>query len=363
MASSGDTHDPKGAFSEEEARRAISELALTQSPGDTSDDAVEDDAQLFPPLTAHEVKCCAFSSWYPEFSKLTFKSEIIHPLEQSFIDYLLSDGLYVPEQSKMEYHGELEDFGSSDGSDWEEQENEVEEVDLADISKEIEQHIAKLGGAVFPRMAWSAPTDASWVTTTGTLKCTLPTDIFWLLKSSDKISHDLSHESYPISGPLQAEPELVLRQWANLYPSMMFRCFVRDHKLIAISQVDVQFHKFLEEMKLEIESKIEAFFNQHISKFPLASFCFDAYVARTVDRVMVVDFEPWSHVVDSCLYEWRELIRADEFLGLRLFPEGVNPIGHFTSKYSTNRFPIEVTADAYHNSIASLIEKMQHETT
>ncbi|KAJ2455635.1 hypothetical protein EV183_000734 [Coemansia sp. RSA 2336] len=361
MASSGDTHDTKCAFSEEEARRAISELALTQPPDDTSEE--EDDAQLFPPLTTHEVQCCAFSSWYPEFSKLTFKSEIIRPLQQSFVDYLLSDGLYVPDQSKVEYHGELEEFGSSDGSDWEEQEDEVEAVDLADISKEIEQRIAKLGGSVFPRMAWSAPTDASWVTTTGTLKCTLPTDIFWLLKSSDKISHDLSHKSYPLSDALQAEPELVLRQWANLYPSMMFRCFVRDHKLIAISQVDVQFHKFLEEMKLEIEGKIEAFFNEHICKFPLASFCFDAYVARTVDRVMVVDFEPWSHAVDSCLYEWRELVRADEPLGLRLFPEGVNPIGHFTSKYSTNRFPIEVTADAYHNSIASLIEKIQHETT
>ncbi|KAJ2338472.1 hypothetical protein GGF43_006869, partial [Coemansia sp. RSA 2618] len=181
--------------------------------------------------------------------------------------------------------------------------------------------------------------------------------------SSNKVAQDLTNERYPTPDTPSVAPSLVLRAWANLHPSMVFRCFVRNHKLVAVSQVDVQHHRFLDEMSEEIEQRMCDFFAAHVGRlFPSPDFCYDAYIARSVDRVLVVDFEPWSHVVDSCLFEWRELVAAPGFLGLRLFPEGVNPLGHFSAKYSTSRFPVEMTADAYHASVATLIEKMQAES-
>ncbi|KAJ2664297.1 hypothetical protein IW148_002121 [Coemansia sp. RSA 1199] len=359
-----------GMYTEEEARTAISALALANNQGaepvtDNQGEAVddEDDSLLFAPLTQSEVDNCAFSSWYPNFSRVTFKSEIIRPLDPEFIKYLLSDGVFVPGQKPMEYHGELEEFGSSNGSDWSDSDDDNDGNVIEDISSttaEISRRIELLGGSAFPRTTWSAPTDADWASNTGTLQCKTPQDVYWLLKASNKIAKDLTHERY--SGqPATAEPELVLREWANLHPSMVFRCFVRNNVLVGISQVDVQFHKFLNEMSSDIELKLTKFFAAHATKFLSSSFCYDVYVARTVDRVLVMDFEPWSHDVDSCLFEWRELCTTTEFLGLRLFPEGVNPLGHFSAKYSSSRFPIEMTADAYHASVATIIERMKAE--
>ncbi|PIA17061.1 D123-domain-containing protein [Coemansia reversa NRRL 1564] len=353
-------------YAADDARAAISELTAAR-PVESED--TEDIEHLFAPLTKEEAINCMFSSWYPQFRSVTFKSEIIKPLEQTFIDYLLADGVFVPEQTTTQYHGELEEFGGSESndSDWDDDDSSTHnDYNLESTSSEIRHRIERLGGGeVFPRMNWCAPTDASWVATTGTLRCRTAADIYWLLKSSDKVTQDLDTGRYLSKERLGTiEPELVLRKWGNLAPSMMFRCFVKGRQLLAVSQVDYQHHEFLDEMSNDILAKLVDFFTKHVtSQFPSENYCFDAYIAQT-GTVYVVDFEPWTHSVDSCLFEWRELVNAKvtEFLGLRLFPDGVNPLGHFSAKYSTNRFPVEMTADAYRTSVATLIEKMKKET-
>lgn len=76
-----------------------------------------------------------------------------------------------------------------------------------------------------------------------TLKCFSPSEVYLLLKGSDKIARDLIN---PIASNFTKEdnisdiedpnfnitPELILRQWGNLVPSMEFRCFVKNNKLI-----------------------------------------------------------------------------------------------------------------------------------
>ena len=109
------------------------------------------------------------------------------------------------------------------------------------MEREIAQAIEDLGGEVFPKLNWSSPRDASWITTTNTLKCHHASDIFLLLKSSDFVAHDLAHAYEDCSDEVEGQkgvrqrPEtvqLVLRKWFDLAPSMEFRCFVRDNKLI-----------------------------------------------------------------------------------------------------------------------------------
>lgn|SRR6185312_14339643 len=82
--------------------------------------------------------------------------------------------------------------------------------------------------------------DATWISTTNTLKCNSPSDIFLLLKSSDFIAHDLDHafeecyyESEDVSRKLPSDEfELVLRKWYDVAPSMEFRCFVKDNEIV-----------------------------------------------------------------------------------------------------------------------------------
>lgn len=39
--------------------------------------------------------------------------------------------------------------------------------------------IVELGGAVAPRLNWSSPTDALWLSSSNTLKCTNPDEVGW----------------------------------------------------------------------------------------------------------------------------------------------------------------------------------------
>ena len=86
----------------------------------------------------------------------------------------------------------------------------------------ISTAIARLGGAVFPKLNWSSPKvgitvcthvtetawcswcivheywvnwwcwqDAAWITLNGSLKCTCPREIYLLMKSSSFLGHDL----------------------------------------------------------------------------------------------------------------------------------------------------------------------------
>ena len=113
----------------------------------------------------------------------------------------------------------------------------------------------------------------------GTLKCSSPSDIFLLLKSSDFIAHDLSHAfdscsvhdgeiDIPAEQPQQFD--LILRKWYDLHPSMEFRCFVRNRELVGICQRDYRnYYSFLFELQDILEEKICDFFEDSIQgKFP-----------------------------------------------------------------------------------------------
>ncbi len=57
-------------------------------------------SSTFPTLSCLDILKFQFSSWYPEFKRVTMKSTVIRPLSVEFKDYLLADGIYVPEGSE-----------------------------------------------------------------------------------------------------------------------------------------------------------------------------------------------------------------------------------------------------------------------
>jgi hypothetical protein len=62
----------------------------------TAVDPPEETTDDFPPLTKADVLACVFSAWYPALRKVSPKASIIKPLEDSFIDYLESDRVFIP---------------------------------------------------------------------------------------------------------------------------------------------------------------------------------------------------------------------------------------------------------------------------
>ncbi|KAK7823900.1 hypothetical protein U0070_020571, partial [Myodes glareolus] len=61
------------------------------------------------------------------------------------------------------------------------------------------------------------------------------------------------------------EYELVLRKWCELIPGAEFRCFVKENKLIGISQRDyTQYYDHISKQKEEIRRCIQDFFTEHI---------------------------------------------------------------------------------------------------
>ena len=192
----------------------------------------------------------------------------------------------------------------------------------------IKATIAELGGKVVPKLNWSAPKDATWISATNSMECRTPNDVYLLLKSSDFVTHDLEHwDDDTVEEPSNGDGKfndkskdveevpyhLVLRKYILLNPSVEFRCFVRRRRLIALCQRDLNHFDFLFRMEDKLRDTIQAFFDEKLKEsFPDESFVFDVYVPPPHDRVWLIDFNPWAQRTDPLLFSWLELLTMPE---------------------------------------------------
>ena len=271
----------------------------------SSDSGLQPLRQLpFPPLARSHVLNCSFHSWYPGLRSVTPKARLI-PLSDAFADYLRADGIVLPPE-----HQTTADDDSGIYSDSEEEEDPSAQWE--DIHTRIRDTIAELGGKVVPKLNWSAPKDATFMSATNDMVCRSPNDIYLLLKSSDFITHDLEHAfDGCIDEPSPAIPyHLVLRKAFNLNPALEFRCFVRDKTLLAISQREMNYFSFLFNLRPSLLVRIRAFLNDHLlPNFPDKSFVFDVYMPPPHDRVWLIDINPWAPRTDTLLFSWLELLQ------------------------------------------------------
>jgi hypothetical protein len=288
-----------------------------------------------------EVLACQCSSWYPTFSNLsqgkrknvTISSIILTDLPDDFQDYLLSDGLRLPlDATRLSSCAPPEsshddDAWSSDDDDNDDNLSECstppKQFSFPVLNQQLEQAITKFGGAVLPKLNWSAPKDATWVHG-GSLKCTTPGDIYLLLKSSDFCLHDVLHalddcpDNHNNDNKEEAslpKMQLVLRKWCHFHPSMEFRCFVRHDDLLAISQRNhTQHYPHLSQDLAWMTTKLLDFFYdtiQHVfAKDEVHNYVVDMYIDQK-QRVWLVDFNVWGKSTDSLLFEWSELTTLD----------------------------------------------------
>ncbi|XP_067324973.1 translation initiation factor eIF2 assembly protein isoform X4 [Anolis sagrei] len=237
-------------------------------------------------MKKEQVLKCQFSSWYPHFKSQTIRSIII-PLPQNVKDYLLDDGTLVVsgrEDPPTCFQGDNN-------------EDETEEIQWSD-----DENTTTL-------------TDAYWIAMNSSLKCKCLSDIFLLFKSSDFITRDFTQPFIHCdddSPDPSFEYELVLRKWCELIPGAEFRCFVKENKLIGISQRDyTQYYEYISKQKEEICRCVQEFFKKHIQyTFFDEDFVFDVY-RDSVGRVWLIDFNPFGEVTDSLLFTWEELMSGN----------------------------------------------------
>ena len=250
---------------------------------------------------------------------MTPKARLI-PLPPAFLEYLRSDGIVLPPEDGDTGNWSDNDsgiFSGADNNDGEEEEAQDPSAAWRDTHEAIENTIEELGGTVAPKLNWSAPKDATWIAATNSMECRTPNDIYLLLKSSDFVTHDLAH-AFDDTADQTTTPDpdisfhLILRKWVTLNPSVEFRCFVRNRRLIALCQRDLNHFDFLFGMEDKLRDKIQAFFDSKLrDTFPDPNFTFDVYVPPPHDKVWVVDFNPWAVRTDPLLFSWLELLTLE----------------------------------------------------
>ncbi|KAI5440996.1 hypothetical protein KIW84_010453 [Lathyrus oleraceus] len=273
-----------------------------------------------PNMKEEEVNCCQIQEWYPNFKSVSIKT-LIHQLPEPFVEYLLDDSgpFLLPASvlnedalpNRIRNPDDEEDFQVSEGSD-DEAEESPPPPSFPELELKVKESIESLGGAVFPKLNWSAPKDSAWISTSGTLRCTTFSEIALLFRASDSLVHDLCHAYDSCHDKRTSRPQhffLALRKWyPSLKPDMEFRCFVQNQKLVGVSQREVTtFYPVLLEKKNDIMLVIHAFFNNHVrGKFGLENYTFDVYITND-ERVKIVDFNPWGGFTLSLLFTWDEL--------------------------------------------------------
>lgn len=273
----------------------------------------------FPPITKQNILNCSYHNWHPKYRAVTPKARLV-PLPSAFLDYLKSDGIVLPPEESDNATWSDDDsgiFSGADNNDGGEEEDADPSVHWRDTHGAIERMIEELGGKVAPKLNWSAPKDATWIAATNSMECSTPNDIYLLLKSSDFITHDLAH-AFDDTADQSTTPDpeiayhLVLRKWINLNPSVEFRCFVRDRRLIALCQRDLNHFDFLFNMQDKIQQLLQEFFDSKLrDTFPDPNFTFDVYIPPPHDKVWVVDFNPWAMRTDPLLFSWMELLTME----------------------------------------------------
>ena len=142
-------------------------------------------------------------------------------------------------------------------------------------------------------------------------------EVFLLLKSSDKVNHDLTCpfeycEDSEENDTVKVDYQIALQRFARLKPVSEFRCFVRNSKLIAFCSRNTAFHENLTELvNQSLGTEVRHFIEDEIvPKCPLESFVVDLY-ARTDGGFYIFDFSPFSLPTDALYFSWSELKEND----------------------------------------------------
>jgi len=269
-----------------------------------------------------QILWCQIHNWYPIFKKFCLRTEFLK-LEQKEIDYLRSnETIILPEPVPDPVQPQPDIFGQIDSdecwsSDWSEDDEPEEKFEnpIPELCKKVEKILVQMKHRTVPKLNWSSPSDALHMSD-NTLKCSRVNQIFLLLKSSDKVNHDLTYAFENCNDCEETDVKdvqytLALQTFARLQPASEFRCFVRNKKLVAFCQRDTGCHDGMAERVEQIrESLIDFVTYDIVLKCPLDSFVVDIYIKRD-GKFWIFGFNPFSKPTFAVFFNWEELYRED----------------------------------------------------
>uniref|UniRef100_A0A7R9UF75 Uncharacterized protein n=1 Tax=Pinguiococcus pyrenoidosus TaxID=172671 RepID=A0A7R9UF75_9STRA len=258
-------------------------------------------------MSREALDACALERWYPYLRRHTLKTRFVQ-LSPVALSYLSEDGVTLPPKAEVSSMSTVSlRTSKACGND-----SLAGHEQVAALVDELDEAISALGGAVFPKLRWSAPRDATWATA-GSAKCLSAGDVLLLLKSSEIVLHEL--ESQEDSETVSVA--IGLRKWCSMRPCNDFRCFCAAGRVVGISQRDLgKSYSFLldedyrDRLLQTILSAFEhAILPSHAPPVQLERFVVDVYVTTEAKRVVVVDFSPWGEAAatDPLLFTWPEL--------------------------------------------------------
>ena len=326
---------------------------------------------VVPRTSRKVVHACRYDQWHAHFKKWTFESVTIAPLSDGDVTFLLRDEVRVMEKNKgampertkrdafdrlaaetafdeddelMDSEARPNDDDDDDDDDDEGRRRKFSSSPSESLLTAITESIQQLGGSVHPKLTWSAPTDAIWLTQFST-KCLNCDEVMLLLQSSDRVAHDLDGSAYACCREDEEEDEeiekhshsLTLRKHSmSLDLSREFRVFVVNGTITGISQRDVSsFYPFLASEKSKIGWTIERFWKEEVwpsvwhkkicSDGSLASmeknkgkpslnngYCMDLVLSSDNEKVrFIVDFNPFGGATLPLLFSYDELSNDD----------------------------------------------------
>ncbi|XP_018896902.2 translation initiation factor eIF2 assembly protein [Bemisia tabaci] len=265
----------------------------------------------------HDFIVCGHDKWGDRFAHVTFDSIEI-PIPENILLYLREDGLILPKEAnypEASFCDTSFEHADYDGVDWlsaAEDTPELEQPSFPAFCECLQRRMKELGGDVFVKLNWHAPTDAAWITSSKTLKCKNIEDVFLLLKASSRVCSDVCFSAEDDSETFgKMKYVLVLKKWMDMHAGTEFRCFVINNRLYGITQRDcIDFHKHLLSSKMDILREVSSFFEQNIkNKFELDNYVFDVVrVGGNKSDIFLVDFNPFNEkLTKSYLFSWEEL--------------------------------------------------------
>ncbi|CAL4957690.1 unnamed protein product [Urochloa decumbens] len=178
-------------------------------------------------MLLEELLRCQIQEWYPAFRRHSIPTVII-PLPVAFLRYLAGQVAYPSPNADADggsdeeplpfllpaitsgrqpfapihaHHPDPVSLLSSDselffGSSAEEvhdpDADHPHRPEFPDLEAAVDAAIAELGGAALPKLNWSAPKDATFMSADGTARCTCFAEVAMLLRASDCVAHDLT---------------------------------------------------------------------------------------------------------------------------------------------------------------------------
>ena len=357
------------------------------------------------PQTSRKIVfACRYDQWHTHFKRWTFPSVTISPLLDSDVLFLLKDEVRVEEKNKaaMPARTRVDAYDRLAIDSAFDEDDELCITDTNDTNKSpseslltaIAKAIKELGGSAHPKLTWSAPTDAIWLTQFST-KCLNADEVMLLLQSSDRVAHDLDGSAYACCREDEDEEEdedkerhqqefhsLTLRKHSvSLELSREFRVFVVNGTITGVSQRDVtSFYPFLVSEKSKIGWTIERFWKDEIRPSAwhrkicgdgsVAStekrnafsnkngYCMDVVLSNDNEKVrFIIDFNPFGGATLPLLFSYDELsnddgneiafeVRVVETQGKVLPSKGFG-------------VPFDLVDTSEHSAIAEFIKKQQ----